>query len=198
MEKKGDDNTLFEKSMLKGVHILLSKLDERFGGEAPVDQKEWGRSDPDEKEKESTAPPGPLKGAVSGAAKKELAELEGVWERWEFSAVGVGWPAAEVFLHGGKNRIREPGNAPYPLEVKDGTFTFAGTAAGKATAKLDPTTSPKVIDLTDAKGRTWLGIYQLNDNKLVINLGLGEARPKRLKEIGTFGQAMVVYRRAKK
>jgi uncharacterized protein (TIGR03067 family) len=128
--------------------------------------------------------------------KKELASLAGRWRRVEFNAVGVGWRAAEYLLHGGKKRTLGI-NKPYPLEIKGNTFMFAGTAAGKAVVKIDPTKSSKTIDLTDAQGRIWLGIYELKEDELIINLGLGKKRPATIKRSGTFGQANIVYKRAK-
>eukprot|EP00913_Durusdinium_trenchii_P035319 g33049.t1 len=133
----------------------------------------------------------------SKAARKELAALAGHWSRVEFNAVGGGWRAAEYLLHGGKSR-KLGANKPYPLQVKGSTFLFAGTKAGKATVRIDPTKNPKTIDLTDAKGRTWLGIYRLQRDELIINLGLRKKRPAKIQRAGTFGQANVVYERTRK
>jgi uncharacterized protein (TIGR03067 family) len=128
--------------------------------------------------------------------KKELAALAGRWRRVEFNAVGVGWRAAEYLLHGGKKRNLGI-NKPYPMEIKGNIFIFAGTAAGKAIVEIDPTKSSKTIDLTDAKGRTWPGIYEWKGDELIIDLGLGKKRPATIKRSGTFGQANIVYKRAK-
>ena len=144
--------------------------------------------------------PGPVAGD-DAAVKKELEALKGRWEYQNYIAVGAPGDrkAVEAFLHGGKDPFIAKNNDPFFLEVTGDTFTFAGVPAGKAKAKLDPTKNPKTIDLTDPKGRVWQGIYELKGDKLVINLGLGEARPTMIKEEdGTFGQANVVYKRPKK
>lgn len=57
------------------------------------------------------------------------------------------------------------------------TFTFAATAAGKTTARINPMRTPKTIDLTDAKGRTWLGVYELNGDTLEILFSFNKTRP---------------------
>jgi uncharacterized protein (TIGR03067 family) len=134
--------------------------------------------------------------------KKELEALKGRWDYWNYIAVGPPdeRKAVEAFLHGGKDPFKAEKNDPFFLEVSGETFTFAGVPGGKAKAKLDPTKNPKTIDLTDPKGRVWLGIYELKDDKLIINLGLGEERPKAIKDelMGTAGQANVIYKRPKK
>lgn len=144
-----------------------------------------------------------LRPAAAGddaATGKELQALRGRWEYENYIAVGLPAErsAAEAFLHAGKNPFTAESNAPFFLEVAGDTFTFAGSPAGRAKARLDPTKTPKAIDLTDPKGRVWRGIYEVRGEKLVLNLGLGEARPAAIKETdGTVGQANVVYRRAK-
>jgi uncharacterized protein (TIGR03067 family) len=144
--------------------------------------------------------PGPV-AADDAAVKKELEALKGRWGYENYIAVGVpaDRKAVEALLHGGKDPFTAGNNDPFFLEVSGDTFAFAGSPAGKAKAKLDPTKTPKTIDLTDPKGRVWRGIYELRGDKLVINLGLGEERPKAIKETdGTFGQANVIYKRARK
>jgi uncharacterized protein (TIGR03067 family) len=143
--------------------------------------------------------PGPVAGD-DAAVKKELEALKGRWGYENYIAVGLPAErmAVEAFLHAGKNPFTAESNAPFFLEVSGDTFTFAGSPSGKAKARLDPTRTPKTIDLTDPKGRVWQGIYELKGDKLVINLGLGETRPAAIKETsGTAGQANVIYKRAR-
>jgi uncharacterized protein (TIGR03067 family) len=67
------------------------------------------------------------------------------------------------------------------------------------TAKIDPTRTPKTIDLTNPKGRTWLGVYELKGDKLVITVAVGKTRPKKVVEDNVpSGQAYAIYKRASK
>lgn len=105
--------------------------------------------------------------------------------QWDFQGLGTsGEGYKQPIFWGG----REAGTefALYVLEVKGDTFTFAATEAGKMTARVDPTRTPKTIDLTDPKGRTWLGVYELKGDKLVIE----DKVPS--------GQAYAIYKQASK
>src|SRR5262249_6009598 len=81
-------------------------------------------------------------------------------------------------------------------EVKDGKvvitankLTFVGRGADETVGyKLDPTKTPKAIDLIDAKRKdTRPGIYQLegDDLKICYRMGEAKAREERPKEFNT-------------
>ena len=136
----------------------------------------------------------------SDATKKELDALQGRWECHGVIAVGIGYQETETFLYGGRKVERGVGLTVMALEIKGDVFEFAGTPTGRATARLDPTQRPKAIDLTNDKGRTWLGVYELEGDTLTINLSIGKKRPEKVTgEVnGVFGQANAVYKRARK
>ncbi len=133
--------------------------------------------------------------AVAAADDKELVALAGEWKFQAAGASGEGWRQASAFMRGGRNSDEVGFKWElYTLEVKGNTFRFAGTEAGKATAKIDPTRSPKWIDLRDSKGRTWPGVYELRELRghtvLIITLGLGKTRPTK---VVIDGHAHAVY-----
>ena len=134
------------------------------------------------------------------ASTKELAALQGRWECHGVIAVGTGYQETETFLYGGKTLERGVGLTAMALEVRGDVFEFAGTPTGRATARLDPSQRPKAIDLTNAKSRKWVGVYELDGDTLTINLGLGKDRPEKVTgEVnGVFGQANALYKRARK
>jgi uncharacterized protein (TIGR03067 family) len=142
----------------------------------------------------------PVTAADDETPQQERAALQGRWECHGVIAFGPGYAQGEAFLYGGRKVEPRVGLKVMALEVKGNNFTFAGTAAGKATAMLDPSKSPKAIDLTDAKGRTWLGVYDLKNDTFTINLSLGKTRPTKVtyEANGTFGQVNAFYKRAKK
>ena len=61
-----------------------------------------------------------------------------------------------------------------------------------ATYKLDPTAAPKTIDIDEGKGRTSLGIYDLDGDTLRICLAEGKA-PVRPTEFKGAGKAVCVF-----
>jgi uncharacterized protein (TIGR03067 family) len=136
--------------------------------------------------------------AGDDTVKRELGVLQGRWECYGVISFGPDSQETDNLLYGGRKLERGVGLSVMALEVTGDTFAFAGTPTGKATAKLDPTTTPKAIDLTDAKGRTWIGAYELKDDTLTINLSMGKKRPTKITDVGVFGQANAVYKRAKK
>jgi uncharacterized protein (TIGR03067 family) len=131
------------------------------------------------------------------AVKKELAELEG---QWDFDGAGASGPEYDNPWHRGGRKLAEVATKfdLLVLKVKGDAFAFAGTEAGKMTAKIAPTRSPKTIDLTNPKGRTWLRVYELKGDKLVITVAVGKTRPTKVVEDNVLsGQAYAVYKRAK-
>jgi uncharacterized protein (TIGR03067 family) len=95
--------------------------------------------------------------AQDDAAKKELAKLQGVWKRVEAEVDGKKVPVAELqtttlTIQGDKYTLNTGG------QVRTGVF------------KLDPTKSPKQLDIiSDAgpnKGKSLPGIYELDGDIL--------------------------------
>ena len=90
-------------------------------------------------------------------AKADLAKLQG---EWQVKSVEV----AEMPLPG----------------VKPGTMTFdgakfVGLGGGNVTIKLDPTKTPKEIDLVRGPdGRKWMGIYKLDGDSLTLCMAMVE------------------------
>jgi uncharacterized protein (TIGR03067 family) len=92
------------------------------------------------------------------------------------------------------------------LVIKGDKFTFPdATTVGtgpSGTFKIDPTRSPKAIDVTPASGpdagRTWLGIYEIDgDLYNVCLVPPGEARPVQFVSVPGSGAAHSVWRRGK-
>jgi uncharacterized protein (TIGR03067 family) len=122
------------------------------------------------------------------AAGDELKKLEGIWK-------------IESLQDSGKEASREE-TQRITLEIKGTTLSArAGDrSAGKGTVKLDPSKTPKAIDLTPEegpeKGKTGLGIYQLEGDTLKICIAEpGKERPKEfVSKPGTQTTLMVLKR----
>jgi uncharacterized protein (TIGR03067 family) len=120
-------------------------------------------------------------------AKKDQEKLQGTW------AVVEGPPGGKMVFDGDKFTVRHDDKDLY-----------------KGTFKIDPSKSPKTIDLMvaednsgggTAKGKTSLGIYQLDGDKLkwCANEPGKEQRPKEFaKQAGGDRLLLVIFEREKK
>jgi uncharacterized protein (TIGR03067 family) len=123
------------------------------------------------------------------AVKEEWKRLNGTWEWVRAAADGKEAPAP-------KEKVT--------LTLKDGKATAkAGDKLlGEATAKVDPTTSPKSLDLTPAargsKGKTVSAIYEVKgDTQRVCIAPPGKPRPKAFEAQEGSGHTLVTYKRVK-
>jgi uncharacterized protein (TIGR03067 family) len=127
-------------------------------------------------------------GLVAGAAAAQNDEgnLEGKWKLSRYERAGEEKPLLKKDM----------------ATFAGGKFTFAyGTNLG---VKLDPTKTPKQIDLLNAgtnKRQTWNGIYELQGDtlKLCVATGSDQTRPQQFTTKGTDSTVMYfVFQRVKK
>ncbi len=121
------------------------------------------------------------------AIQKEYARFEGTWRFSSFEIEGMKQPASDF-----KN-IR--------LVLKGDQWTLQG-GPDKGTFKIDPTKNPKQIDVLFAegpeKGKTALGIYELEGDRYTVCLGLvGRDRPTQFVSKPGSGHVLEVLRRVK-
>ncbi len=112
--------------------------------------------------------------------KKDEVAILGVWELVTMEVNGMVLPAGGEMMR---------------FAFTDGKLKL--TLVGKpkeqdATYKLDPAAAPKAIDIDEGKGRTSLGIYDLDGDKLRICLAEGKT-PVRPTEFKGVGKAVVVF-----
>jgi uncharacterized protein (TIGR03067 family) len=89
-------------------------------------------------------------------AKADLAKLQGEWTVKSIEIAGMPLP----------------GGAPGKLVIEGAKF---GGLGGNMTIKLDPTKTPKEIDLVlGADGRKWMGLYKLDGESLTLCLAMIE------------------------
>ena len=108
-------------------------------------------------------------------AAKDLAKLQGKWKLVEEDLDGKVTKSADGHVIGFEKEV----------EIN---YDADGGVAAKATIKLDPSKSPKAIDMTivfivllpDKKGDTFRGIYQLEGDELKLALPIlpSRQRPK--------------------
>jgi uncharacterized protein (TIGR03067 family) len=131
--------------------------------------------------------------AKEDAAKKELEALQGTW-------------AVVSAVRDGKEILRD--------EFKDIRLSYTGAKATvrkgdkvlfEGTIRLDPTKKPKLLDSTqlsdgEEKGKTFLGIYELNGDNLKIcsSTPAGKAAPADFGSRPGSGHFLRVYKREKK
>jgi uncharacterized protein (TIGR03067 family) len=129
-------------------------------------------------------------GAQDDAAKKELKKLEGTWATVSIEAAGQKVTDADKI----KTRKLTTKGEKYTLKVGDETV--------QGTIEINPTKKPKTMDVKpdsgSNKGKTLLGIYELEGDNLRICLAPpGKDRPTEFaSEAGTAHQ-LVVYKREK-
>jgi uncharacterized protein (TIGR03067 family) len=128
------------------------------------------------------------------AKKKDLDQLQGTWKA---SSVEYGGDKVEADIV--KNLT---------VVVEGDKMTIKGESAelekyGKATLKIDPTTTPKIMDVTitggDEKGTTFEGIYEVDKDewKLCVKLA-GKERPAKFESAAGTQDVLVVFKREKK
>jgi uncharacterized protein (TIGR03067 family) len=120
------------------------------------------------------------------AAKEELKKLEGTWE----------CTATEL----GGQKVPDALFKDTTLTVKGNSYTvkFKGKVTDEGTIKIDPTKTPKTIDMGSSKysGIKDFGVYELDGNTLRICSARNE-RPKEFTtKKGTF-MSLVTYQRKK-
>jgi uncharacterized protein (TIGR03067 family) len=125
------------------------------------------------------------------AVKKELKMLEGSWATVSIEAAGQKVTDEDKIK---SRKLSTKGNK-YTLKVGDETV--------QGTIEINPTKKPKTIDVKpdsgSNKGKTLLGIYELDGDSLRICLALpGKDRPTALVTAAENGQQLVVYKREKR
>ncbi|AWM35898.1 hypothetical protein GobsT_63710 [Gemmata obscuriglobus] len=117
------------------------------------------------------------------AVKDELKLLEGEWKvvKAESGGKAVKSKSVVVYTADGKSSISDPNSGLPPL---------------KTTIALDPTKKPKWIDVTNARGRTDKGIYELNGDQMKAVFRAGGDRPTEFKTEAE-GEVMYTYERVK-
>ncbi len=132
-------------------------------------------------------------GAPAGEGKKDKAALQGVWK---------------VVTVEERGNAKED-NEGHEVVIKGDEFTLkrGDETIIKATIKLDPTKSPKQIDLkiTESRGgkhvgETAEGIYELKKDQLkccIMEPGSGGARPTEFSAPEGTKQVVVTLKRAK-
>jgi uncharacterized protein (TIGR03067 family) len=123
------------------------------------------------------------------AVKQEWKRLNGTWERVRAVADGKEQPAP-------KEKVT--------VALKDGKFTVrqGDKVLAEGAAKVDPTTSPKSLDITPAtgeyKGKTLPAIYEVKgDTHRVCAAQPGKPRPKAFASKEGSGHFLNTYKRVK-
>jgi uncharacterized protein (TIGR03067 family) len=132
--------------------------------------------------------------AADNPKKKDLDKLQGTW-------------AAATIEYNGEKVL---GDLVKDLKVVvDGdTMTIKSEAPevekyGKATLKIDPSTMPKVVDVSitkgDEKGRTFEAIYEVDKDEWRLCLKpFGRERPAKFESKADSGDVLIVFKREKK
>jgi RNA polymerase sigma factor (sigma-70 family) len=135
-------------------------------------------------------PPPAKAGPREDAAAKELKAMAGDWD-----VVGLesgGRKASAEQMKGMRWSFR--GSTMQPIDPRD-------ESGEKAEVKLDPSRSPKHIDLVvvegPRKGKTVHGIYKWEDGKLTICLQEGEGRPKDFTAAQGSNQGVIILEKVK-
>jgi uncharacterized protein (TIGR03067 family) len=124
------------------------------------------------------------------AVRKELAKFEGTWRFVSMNIQGMKVPEEQLkkfpkmVIHGKQ------------FTLPEGDTTFRGTF------KVDVSTKPKQIDVTftsgPEKGKTCLGIYELEGDTYKVCMGLvGKPRPKAFVAKAGSGHVLEVLKREK-
>ena len=127
---------------------------------------------------------------LSEAARKELEQLQGTWR-----AVSI--------KQDGQNLALERAIANLEVEIKgdERTVRAGDTIQSRAVFRMEPTASPKTVDVTitdgTLAGKTLLGIYELDGDKYRICLAqVGEPRPQALGSKPGSGHTLTVFSRS--
>ncbi len=130
-------------------------------------------------------------GRAADAAKEEQARLEGEWSMVSGEIDEQPLPAEYVK---GAKRVARAGET---------TVTIGGRLFMKARYTIDPGKSPKTIDYVmtggPTKGKTQLGIYELDGDKVKFCFAApGKERPKEFTTKEGSGRTLSVWKREKK
>jgi uncharacterized protein (TIGR03067 family) len=125
------------------------------------------------------------------AADKEAKRLEGTWKFVSLTVEGD--EAPQEFIQKGRWSIRGK------------EITIPGAGGGKISYKVDPSRSPKVIDMTaldgPSKGKMIKGIYKIEEEQLTICLPGGKQESPGLERPVEFGggqgRSLIVLERSK-
>jgi uncharacterized protein (TIGR03067 family) len=126
--------------------------------------------------------------AKSDDAKKEEAKVDGQWV------------ASKAEMSGKK--LPEKVTAKLKLTLKKGEYEVVAESPDRGTVTYDTSADPKTMDIKGVegpnKGKTYLAIYELKDDKLTICYDLsGESRPTEFKTQPKTQQFLVTYEREK-
>jgi uncharacterized protein (TIGR03067 family) len=128
------------------------------------------------------------------AAKKDLDALRGTWTASVLDYNG------EKVLGGLVKELK--------IVIEGDTLSVASEAEevrkyGKATLKLDPTTMPKIMDVSitkgDEKGASFEAIYDVGKDEWKLCLKpFGKERPAKFESKADSGDVLIVFQREKK
>jgi uncharacterized protein (TIGR03067 family) len=126
--------------------------------------------------------------------KKDLDKLQGTW-------------AATTIEYNGE-KVSDDLVKELKVVIEGDTMTIKSEAEevkkyGKATLKLDPTTTPKIVDVSitkgDEKGTTFEAIYEVDKDEWKLCLKpFGKERPAKFESKGDSGDVLIVFKREKK
>src|ERR1022692_1061284 len=143
----------------------------------------------------------PKGGVVSGPQKKHREKLH---DSWAMRNGTQGTWRATALIVNGETFTQENANALTVVNGADGTWIIRdlGTEKSKGTSTIDPTKSPKTIDITPSgeqdKGITYLGIYELGENTRKVCIApSGRARPKDFTSTPGSERILVTFERVK-
>lgn len=107
------------------------------------------------------------------------------------------WQATKATLAG--KELPEPAVKAIKLEMKGGKYTVGND---RGTVRVDPDKKPREMDIKGVegpnKGKTFLCIYVLEDDKLIICYDLsGKGRPKKFESKPNSSLFLVEYERVK-
>jgi uncharacterized protein (TIGR03067 family) len=119
------------------------------------------------------------------AAAEELRRLDGTWE-------------VEALVTDGQE-TRRPTRGHTRLTLKGGKFTYLfkdGTVADDGTVAVDPTATPKTIDISGRGNADVPGVYELKKDELRIYVAPpGKPRPPKLESKEGSGHILFIYKR---
>jgi erythromycin esterase len=127
---------------------------------------------------------------LSEAAQKELKQLQGTWR-----GVSVKQDGQELPLDGGL------ANLEVVIKGNDRTVKAGETVFSRAVFRMDPTATPKTVDVTITDGtfagKTLLGVYELDGDSYRICLAkAGDPRPQTIASTPGSGHTATVLARA--
>jgi uncharacterized protein (TIGR03067 family) len=121
-------------------------------------------------------------------AKKDWKLLNGTWEA----------------VRAVKDGKEQPSKGKATMTFKDGKYTVkvGDKVAGEGTFNLDPTATPKSLDITPSsgpdKGKTGLAIYEVKEDSLRLCWAPGgKSRPKAFESKEGSGLFLVTFKRVK-